>query len=98
VEVMFPASPPRHQRYHPYAQPRLAASLVLARSAQLQGLVNRELWDTLCCGCDRIISEVPVGYGRGTEILLEDLDRWAGYFLHARYNHRYQASFGYGPR
>jgi hypothetical protein len=114
VEVMLPEPmpPPRRQR-HQYHQgrsrPWLATSIVAAEVAKRREHLSRELWDCLRSGHEMIRGEIPADTGGGCEILLEDFDRWAGYFLHRqaraqsrkrdgilRRYHQTKATWGFG--
>jgi hypothetical protein len=114
VEVMLPEPmlPPGRQRQQ-YDQvrsrPWLATSIVAAEVAQRREHLTRKLCDFLSSGHQMIRGEVPADAGGGCEILLEDLDRWAGYFLHRqaraqapkrdeslRRYHQTKATWGFG--
>jgi hypothetical protein len=89
VAVMPPESMPppgrQQQQYdHGRSRPWLGTSIVAAEVAQRRHQLTRELWDSLRSGIEMLRGEVPAdpGGGGACEILLEDLDRWAGYFLH----------------
>jgi hypothetical protein len=92
VEVMPPElMPPPGRQQQQYgqgrSQPWLATSIVVADAAARLRDMTQELWDFLCVGHETIRVEAPA-YARvaggGCVILLEDLERWAGYLLHRR--------------